>query len=485
MFKYNNFKLQQNSFLQTYRETEIENTDYLEKVVYIPESEVTEQNLASDVNADKESQKTVENTVKTIQNFNWQKVFKLRTNFFLSRVEVKRGNILLMGSGHMTIQKPIILSNPTRIVYDLPNTRVANKFKNVEIQLSENEILKIGQFEPSKVRIVITTSTPTDYKPIFSQDQQGILFANKNRMAGIKLFEKGSQILSYNINNENNKTDYIIIKHNSPIIHSVERNNDDAEIIIYNETGYDNELFKKEINGTKFSTMKGEKLSAGGVKYTISLSNKANLETYLSANGKNLLIRIKNNKKEKYDNEYKTSNLIVIDPGHGGLDTGAIRNELNEKDINLEVSKIVAKLLTQKGYNVDMTRWDDVTLSLQERVDFSDEKQASVFISIHTNSSVREEPEGIETHWWTDDGYELAQIVHPVFANKVKAFDRGLVKSKFYVINHTKAKSILIEIGFISNEKERNILATKEYKYKIAEGIASGIIKFMRSEAKK
>lgn len=511
LFKFGNVELSQTDFLPAYRETRSEKYDFLEKMVYIPSSQIVQNPIKTDlstINAQtvqKAFANVTEAATKPAQevqtgvptNFSWSKIFKVRTRYYISRVDVKRGNILLLGSGNISVEKPFILTNPTRVVYDLPNTILAQRFRNIEIQLSDNETLKIAQFEPSKVRMVITTPSTNSYRPIFSSDMQGMLLGHDYRLSGIKLYEKGAQTLSYNSYAETALTDVFQINYAAPIVHSIKRDGNKIELKIYNATGFNDDTFKKAVQGLKSTTVTGEKMSIGGVQYVFTTSPDSVVETFVREDGKQLRIRIKNKKQETKaasqpaasktsgSGTYKGSGLIVIDPGHGGVDAGAIRAGINEKDINLDISKMIAQILVKKGYKVDMTRWDDKTVSLQGRVDFADSRKASVFVSIHTNSSVREEPQGIETHWWTDEGHELAKVVHASFASKVKATDRGLVQSRFYVINHTKAKSILVEVGFISNDKERNQLISQERKQQTAEGIAEGIIKFMKSEAKK
>ena len=101
-------------------------------------------------------------------------------------------------------------------------------------------------------------------------------------------------------------------------------------------------------------------------------------------------------------------------------------------------------------------------------------------MSIHVNSSVSPEGHGIETHYYTPASYDFAQIVHKQLANSIDAKDRGLFKSKFYVINNDIAPSILVETGFISNPEERASLLTDKRKQKTAEAIAEGIIKYIK-----
>lgn len=505
LFRYGDIDLLQGNYTKSYRSVHSEPSDYIEKMVYIPQSEIKQVPSTSDVtgitvqevqkaftsaaqSATKPSE--VQNSVPSVpNNFSWSKVFKLRSNFFLSRVDVKRGNILLLGSGRIAVEKPIYLTNPTRVAFDLPNTMVAQRFKNVEIQISENESLKVGQFEPSKIRLVITTSNPKNFRPIFSSDAQGLLLANDSRLSGIKLYESGAQTLFTGVKAENSLVDVFSLSYAAPVVYSVKESGNKLELMVYNATGFNDEIFKKSVIGVKQFTVSGSKMAIGGVKYEFGLQDDAQVEVYACEDGKKLKVRVINQKRVSQEKAqassggaYKGSGLIVLDPGHGGIDGGAIRAGINEKDITLDVSKLVYQILTKKGYKVDLTRWEDKTLSLQDRVDFSDNKKASVFVSIHVNSSVSSEPKGVETHWWTDEGHELAKVVHEEMVKKVKSTDRGLVKSKFYVINHTKAKSILVEIGFISNDNERNELLTQQRKQNTAEGIAEGIIKFMKKE---
>ena len=501
LFRYGDINPIQSSFTKSYRSIRGEEGDYLEKTVYIPQSAVQQQSQQKDLtnvnlqniqNAFSQVSKPVletktfsSNTIPT--NYNWSKVFKLRTNYFLSRVDIKHGNILLLGSGRLQLEKPLYLTNPSRVVYDLPNTMVSQRFKNVEIQLSEKETLKVGQFEPSKVRLVITTEKPQEYLPIYSADGQGLLLGNENRLSGIKLYENSAQILKTTARAENSITDVFSETYANPIVYSIKEVDKKLEVMVFNAVGFNEEIFKKTLSSTNLKTANAYQMKGGGVKYEFPLKENTEIDIYSREDGRQLYVRLKDKqvipttKTIKYGNT-KSSGLIIIDPGHGGIDGGAVKAGINEKDINLDVSKMIAQILAKKGYKVELTRWDDRTMSLEERVEFSDKKRAEIFVSIHVNSSVSSEPNGIETHWWTDDGFNLAQVVHEEFAKKVKAEDRGLIKSKFYVINHTKAKSILVEIGFISNDNERSELVTQSRKQKTAEGIAEGIVKFIKKE---
>ena len=171
---------------------------------------------------------------------------------------------------------------------------------------------------------------------------------------------------------------------------------------------------------------------------------------------------------------------IILDPGHGGNDTGAMRNGILEKDLTLQIALKVRECLREKGLtNIIMTRTTDTTLMLDDRVQIANNNDSSIFVSIHINASKKSEIKGIETHYYTESGYELAQLMHKDLINHINAFDRGLFKSKFYVITHTEAPAVLLELGFISNEHERTELLSEERQKKSAQAIADGIVRFL------
>ena len=127
-----------------------------------------------------------------------------------------------------------------------------------------------------------------------------------------------------------------------------------------------------------------------------------------------------------------------------------------------------------------MTREDDATVSLQERVEFSEDIQPDIFVSIHVNSSEKPAITGVETHYYRQESLSLAQTVHASIASNVKANNRGLFKSKFYVINHTTSPAILVEIGFLSNAEERAELVSEKRKQATAKAIAEGVQNYFK-----
>jgi len=221
---------------------------------------------------------------------------------------------------------------------------------------------------------------------------------------------------------------------------------------------------------------------------------------------------------------------IVIDPGHGGEDPGAIGlGGLKEKDITLYVARRLGRILSVRyGYKVVYTRRGDVSVSLNERTELANRNHADLFVSIHTNASRNRRARGVETYFlnWTnnreamrvaarenrisyrhmqrmrnslqlilndlarksknEESMRLAHSIHTSLIGSLKQRyrkieDLGVKYALFYVLVGAEMPSVLVEISFISNRDEERRLATKTYRDRIAEGIARGINSYVTS----
>ena len=275
------------------------------------------------------------------------------------------------------------------------------------------------------------------------------------------------------------------IRFDAPIVHGLDRLNNKLIVYLYNVSKYHDENFRNALAGTIFKNAYIELLPEIGLKLTVPVSKDAIVYSYLGSDGKSLKIKVKETKKTSVIIDPQAcaptnKKKVVIDAGHGGTDTGAIGGNINEKEITLNVAKKIEKLLKQKGYEVIMTRSDDSYVSLQERVEISESVCPDIFVSVHVNSSVKSEINGVETHYYHQESMALAQAVQEALASNIETTNRGLFKSKFYVINHTTSPAILVEIGFISNEDERPQLAGEKRKQVTAKAVVEGIENYFR-----
>lgn len=222
--------------------------------------------------------------------------------------------------------------------------------------------------------------------------------------------------------------------------------------------------------------------------------------------------------------------VVVLDAGHGGKDFGAKGvNGLYEKDLNLEISRQVEKiLLSRYRYKVIMTRKDDTFIELRDRGKIANTHQADLFVSIHANAAERKSARGIETYYLgsgsneqaletaerengdlvhsvaddavqeilaslisnikMNDSSRLAGIVqerlHKTMSKKFSGIhDLGVKEGPFFVLHDTNMPSILVEVGFVTNRREGQQLKNKVYQKWLAESIARGIHDYLKEKA--
>ncbi len=173
---------------------------------------------------------------------------------------------------------------------------------------------------------------------------------------------------------------------------------------------------------------------------------------------------------------------VIIDPGHGGKDPGAIGiGGLQEKDVILPISVRVAQILQQNGVQAVLTRNSDFFVSLQGRVDLAEQRNADLFVSIHANSVGLSRPDvsGLEVYYYSS-GANLAQTVRSSILSSVNVRDRGVRKARFYVLRKSSMPAILVETGYVTGREDAAKLASPQYREQMAQGIADGILSYIK-----
>lgn len=232
--------------------------------------------------------------------------------------------------------------------------------------------------------------------------------------------------------------------------------------------------------------------SGPGTNYTI-LENLA-LGTLLKLNGsegewlkvttmegKNGWVHGEYVKHVTMSNSSLKGKTIVVDPGHGGSDPGATGvTGLREKEINLAVAKILVKLLEEAGAKVLVTRSGDQSVSNQMRVELANEAKADVYVSIHANAYPNPESNGTETHYCPDTGNSVAsrflagQLQRELVA-VLGLRDRGVKENSFYVLTKNEMPAALVELGFLSNPEEEELLKKESTHIDAAKAIYQGL----------
>lgn len=413
---------------------------------------------------------------------------KLRSRFFVSNAFVKQGTLLIAGTGIVNLEKVFYLSNPSRVVFDIPNAVSAAKIRNQTFKLSENEYAKIGQFEPTKIRVVITTPEPQKYQAIYSNDLQNILLAREDKLQGIKLYANTANVVSAKVQTKKeyrNDVDTLTIDFSEPIVHSLKRNDGVLELNLYNVNLTSIASFSQRIKAGNLKNTITDRLGTTGIRILIPIKHNTTIDCLENLQATKLVLTLKNPIQVQPAKRNLNKHTVVIDAGHGGSDPGAMRNNVLEKKITLEIAQLVEKNLQAQGATVYMTRKDDTFVSLSDRVTISNEKKPDLFVSIHINASENETVNGIETHYYKDDSLDFAKQIHKSIMSKIDEKNRGVIKSRFYVVRHTTAPSVLLELGFISNEQERELMQTKKRQEAFAEAITEGIINYLNNTGTK
>ncbi len=425
------------------------------------------------------------------------------------------------------------IDSPARIVFDLPDTRLASTLVGKTFDVDDGFLKKVrmAQFSPGRTRVVLEVDNLSDYDAFLLPDPYRLIIDIHGKGARAKQSkEPDSSILASEDATASTKADSgADAEDDSP---------EDAPTVLAHSakpaTSGAASLGRKPVvkkiveaddddSGNGATTIEPAKLRPAARALASSplssTSTRASdshpiiREARPTASGDRSLIRTLGLKIGK----------IVIDPGHGGHDTGTIGpNGLEEKDLVLDVGRRLGKLLeTRLGAEVVYTRRDDTFIPLETRTAIANQARADLFVSIHANSSHDETARGVETYYLNFTSspealevaarenavseksiYELQDLVkkialkekidesrefaadvqeslHSGLALKAPAIrDRGVKKAPFIVLIGANMPSILAEVSFVSNPTDEHRLATGEYRQRIAESLYQGIAKY-------
>jgi N-acetylmuramoyl-L-alanine amidase len=176
--------------------------------------------------------------------------------------------------------------------------------------------------------------------------------------------------------------------------------------------------------------------------------------------------------------------LIAVDPGHGGVDSGAVGNGLYEKNLTLKIGQLLNLKLKPYQCAVTMTRADDVYKSLDERTNWANSQGADYFISLHHNTFSDPNARGFESYIWNGSvsqfTYDAQAIIHAEVVKYLKGYsvpDRGKKRADFHVLRETHMPAVLLENLFVSNTKDAALLKSDSFLDGLADAITYGLVR--------
>lgn len=221
----------------------------------------------------------------------------------------------------------------------------------------------------------------------------------------------------------------------------------------------------------------------GGVQYIFNLKSQQQWGYKLRYEGTSLVLSVRHPPKVTESPLFGIK--ILLDPGHGGAETGAIApTGYPEKDINLLIANLVREQLLQRGAIVYMTREEDKDVSLSERVAMIDKIEPAIAISIHYNAlpdgGDAMNTKGLSAFWYHPQAHSLAMFLHNYLVKKLNRPDYGVYWDNLALTRPTSAPSVLLELGFIINPDEFEWIVNPQEQQKLAVAIADGITEWFK-----
>ena len=373
--------------------------------------------------------------------------------------------------------KVLSLSNPSRIVIDLFDTNLAQKIYGYNLQTGFIKNIRVSQFagDPNYnsndriVRIVLDIMDGVD-KPNVAVNIDG------DRLTIVP----AKSIWEF-IKYENAGTDkFITIKNNDRTSYDVEY--DYYSKIMKITVPRENTDLIKSVTEVKDKFIEFIEITEDHDDTIISISFRREIVYDILSNSKaeEIILSLRRDPSIVY-----TDKTIVLDPGHGGKDPGAISpNGTREKDVNLQIGLKTQSLLESLGYDVIMTRRDDTFVDLYERANIANRNNADIFVSIHHNSTLNNSIRGLEILYCPrgqgtaklEDQYPLAEEISKSILASTGGSDRGIIQRPgLVVIRETNMAAILVEVGYLSNSADEAQIVNDAYQNKVVEGIIKGI----------
>lgn len=440
-------------------------------------------------------------------------------------IRIGRDGLLLLGpevGPRLALTNRLVLSNPTRVVFDFANSQLANKRLAQTLSAGQNGLpsggswrsLRIGQFDERTVRVVVETAQPQAFKLVRRGDPaigQFIAIESDNGLyANVNTQAQPTQLRNVMLSRQTaNGQAQLKVEGRDPLAFQI--HNDGGQVTV--------DLLNVALNGPgmAFNVADFDYISGlsqrslfpktSGSSLVLALRGQSGRITHELLDGGRTLILTFDLPKSgpvqpviaKQPATPTTTPAIpkvppsgtlarapfrarvVVDAGHGGKDTGAMRSGVLEKDLNLSMALNLKTALESRGLTVLMTRSSDTFVPLPDISGFANRNGPDLFISVHHNASVNTSIAGLETYYYHGNSIPLANKIHAQMVRMIGCNNRGVRSARFYVINHTKAPAVLLEMGYVSNPSELQAVQSSARQKVAAEAIANGVVDYLNA----
>jgi N-acetylmuramoyl-L-alanine amidase len=366
------------------------------------------------------------------------------------------------------------LDKPSRIVVDIPNAKAPLKQESISVNSILTKNIRYAQNDANTARIVLDVSH--DLKYSVSEQNGSIVLSLENPWYDeLSYHSEGDRV--YLLINSSRFTE----DREALIKNYTERYEDDGRryIITFSRDVADISAGTININDGLIDSIQVIKNSTGKVTSMIFTSQQSlKYQIMTRSSYQDTAITIINP-------ALTSDKLVVIDPGHGGSEPGAIHQGIYEKDLNIDIALRLEELLKQNNIKTYMIREDDTDVGLYERAYIANKLGAALFLSIHNNAMTNNPGyDGTMTLCYSKSwgsgftGYRFAQIVHESVLGKLGTTNRGIIeRPNLVVLRETKMPAVIAEIAYMTNQKDLNNLKQEEFRQRSAEALCEAIIK--------
>jgi N-acetylmuramoyl-L-alanine amidase len=272
----------------------------------------------------------------------------------------------------------------------------------------------------------------------------------------------------------------------APVPFTVQQGDKSLTLTLHN-TIAQTDTFRTD-NNPIISRLDWQQVTPSQVQYTFNLKTSQQWGYKLRYQGTSLILTMRH-PPIKTGRKPLSGIKVLLDPGHGGKESGATGPEGTlEKDVNLTTSRFIRDNLIKFGATVVMTRDSDVELSLVERQKIIDAEEPTIALSIHYNSlpddGDAENIQGFGTFWYNPQAHDLALFLHNYVVEKMKRPSYGVFWNNLALTRPTSSPSVLLELGFMSNPNEIELIVNPEYQKRMARTISDGILQWFKKNQK-
>lgn len=384
-----------------------------------------------------------------------------------------RGVVVTLTGGPDTDYSWDESSNPQRLVVTVPGVTVVRT--PMEISVNAGGLKEVTtRLQSGSAEVTLTFDGGST--PVYYRVEKG--------SAGVLQITVPYQINSVEAENAGDGVD-ITLGGTAPLSYNTFRLSDPRRIV-FDFSGFTlaGSLlhWEKQLSQEGFTEARLSQFRDGVVRLVVEVTQGVTFTEERRSNGREITL--------KFRPASLVSRVVVIDPGHGGSDPGAIGPDgVKEKDVNLAIAGKVAEILRQQGVNILLTRPGDGDAGLVERAQLANSNNAEVFVSIHSNSSTNSGMGGTATYTYAPAGtplglqresrLRLARLLQEELVQALGLRDAGVFEENFSVLRNTSMPAALVEVAFLSNPVEEQLLASPGFQDRAARAIARAITRYL------